>query len=623
MTVNPTWLQDARRVFPVRVDLPIVTAYAAVHTGTFGTVSSCAPTTRAPQAEVVVGAAGGCTYHGQVSFDTTSLPYDTPIVSATLRLYTPAQTPATGVQVYPNAAPSNGGVVRQLVSWEPPNWASAPALSAGTGGVAQSGSDGHWQSWDVTTLVRQWVQNAHTNGGLTLVGSGAPVAFASPLGAGSDSPAGAPSLDITYAPRSATATAASSYSDSANYIYGVSGEFAANCSNKVCNSKIGVNTVGQGATGPTGGYGGTLYGAYIRVGAVLDCAGGMPAAQAGNSGSITDILNNAQNDFLIPIVDFLPNDNCLQYSTPGSWNQQVTYFANHISSYWKSNWIYFEIGNEPSTTQAPAKRGGCATSYGEYGCSALSYANIFAAAAQGLQSAMGASATYRVLTGGMLQPTAYVTSCYPPCTPPCADSGHNVNIDDVANAINEAEASPYSVAAAHLGVAVHPYKYNTSETTTYWKNYFNSRLYGANGYAGICGDLGTMLNLWTGQFSGMPVVFTEDNWSDHPTNETNCPNTPATLYTVGCEGTYLVDLFTWLQDHNSYALPYGSPVRLAWFTGADFSTLPEPFPLGIYTPGGSGGEKYFTTSYCPYDSNVAGNHSIANDFYELDVTGCY
>lgn len=49
---------------------------------------------------------------------------------------------------------------------------------------------------------------------------------------------------------------------------------------------------------------------------------------------------------------------------------------------------------------------------------------------------------------------------------------------------------------------------------------------------------------WTSWFPGLPVVFTEDDWSTQPNGETHCGNVN------GCEGTYLVDLFTWLNDHN-------------------------------------------------------------------------
>jgi hypothetical protein len=93
---------------------------------------------------------------------------------------------------------------------------------------------------------------------------------------------------------------------------------------------------------------------------------------------------------------------------------------------------------------------------------------------------------------------------------------------------------------------------------------------------------------------------------------TSCTNQSA------CEGTYLVDLFTWLADHNSYANSSSSAVRLAWFTGVDFPGK----PLGLYSTYGA--DKNFNTAYCPNSSNVAGTHSVANAFFWLDWnTACY
>ncbi len=102
LNVDPTWLNDSRRVFPVTLDLPIMTADGAANTDVFGTASSCVPNATIPQA-VVVGTENGCTYNGQVSFDLSSLPAGASIVSATLNMYTPNQTGPTGVQVLQNA----------------------------------------------------------------------------------------------------------------------------------------------------------------------------------------------------------------------------------------------------------------------------------------------------------------------------------------------------------------------------------------------------------------------------------------------------------------------------------------------------------------------------------------
>jgi len=309
VSVDPAWLNDPGRVFPATLDLPIVTAYSSAQTGLWGTVNNCAPNQPAPQTEVVVGVAGGCTYNGQTYFDLTSLPLDTPIMTATLRLYTPTQTTATGVQVYPNA-PSAAFNPTTL-----PSWASAPAIS-GTTGIVQNGSDGHWQSWDVTNLVQQWVGDNTTNAGLTLVGNGTPLRFALTLGAGTDAATLAPYLDITYDPR--PAARGQNYYDGARTIYGISGSFGEDfdrCSTmKACDQGlITYNTVEH-----------QLGGAFVRFGVNLDCASDMPQngpqptswwfsgsghnptkANQGDDVDVVTLVRRAYQAGLIPIVNFL------------------------------------------------------------------------------------------------------------------------------------------------------------------------------------------------------------------------------------------------------------------------------------------------------------------------------
>ncbi len=176
LTVDPAWLHAAGRVFPVTLDLPLDTGSALADTGTAATVSSCQPTAAAVNTEVVVGTENGCAYNGQLSFDLSALPADAPILSATLRLYTPAPTTATGALVYPNAP--DPGASSGDGNAPPLSWATAPTVMTGSVGLAQSGSDGHWQSWDVTALAQCWAQDGGSNNGLTLAGGGAPVTSA-------------------------------------------------------------------------------------------------------------------------------------------------------------------------------------------------------------------------------------------------------------------------------------------------------------------------------------------------------------------------------------------------------------------------------------------------------------
>ncbi len=100
ISIDPAWLADPRRAFPVSVVLPVATTYAAIQTGQFGTLASCDPRLPALQTGIVVGAEDGCTDHGHVYFDASWLPSDRPILSATLRMYTPEHTGPTGVRVF-------------------------------------------------------------------------------------------------------------------------------------------------------------------------------------------------------------------------------------------------------------------------------------------------------------------------------------------------------------------------------------------------------------------------------------------------------------------------------------------------------------------------------------------
>jgi len=175
LTVDAAWLRDPARAFPVHLDLPVALAAQAAHSHLRGTVNSCTPNTPAAPT-LVVGLEGNCTYHGLLRFDVAQLRGDSQVATATLRLYTPNQTGPTGVLVYPNAP---AWQTEPRLGQPLPSWNGALAIS-GTVGIAQSASDGHWQSWDITSLVQQWIQHGRSyDTGITLVGTGTPVLFTS------------------------------------------------------------------------------------------------------------------------------------------------------------------------------------------------------------------------------------------------------------------------------------------------------------------------------------------------------------------------------------------------------------------------------------------------------------
>ncbi len=134
---------------------------------------------------------------------------------------------------------------------------------------------------------------------------------------------------------------------------------------------------------------------------------------------------------------------------------------------------------------------------------------------------------------------------------------------------------------------------------------------------------------------GIPVVFTEDNWSTNLTpnsiGNTNCKpggSTPTSQADIRqaeatCEGAYLVDLATWLTHHpsdsNSYRVYGSSPIRIAWFRGlAGADGL-----LGVYNDQQQ--DKTFPVTQCPLNGQVAGsNSSMANDYSVFALGGyCY
>lgn len=411
VTIDPTWLHAAGRVFPVAVDLPIATINSTLRSGLFGTINSCAPTTPAPPTDVIVGVSGGCTYRGVSYFDLSSLasiPATATVTAATLWLYTPSQTGTTGVQVYANS----GGSATPA---QPPSWNSAPPIASGASGIAQSGSAGHWQKWDVTSLIQQWAQDGTTNGGVTLESSGAPVRFASPAGGGTADPAIGPYLDISLAvtgtaggsgmsslsPLSPNAVAPAGYNastnpyyDTATFIYGEAGSYTADSLSTTGLNVLPSEAGGCSANGITCGSGQFRLSAahhnigaqYVRFSVQLACnsytqhgianpsapgpawwdtsdarplytytdANGSHIVDAdpNNIGDTLQLLLGAVSYHLIPIVVLQGNGQCPADMTPAMWQSQVEDFVtSYLYSYVgypTSAPIYFEIGNEPN-----------------------------------------------------------------------------------------------------------------------------------------------------------------------------------------------------------------------------------------------------------------------------------
>lgn len=633
VNVDQAWLHASTRTFPVELDIPISTATAADETGWFGTVNSCAPTTPALVASLLVGTEGSCTYHGVVYFDVSSLSPDTPIVAATLHLYAPNHPDSTGVQVFQNTSPSSPDW--QPLGWNRPSWATAPTIEPGAAGISENGGASPWKTWDVTGLVQRWVAQSDTNGGLTLASSNAPVLFAWPLGAANNDPTLAPYIDITYA----TVPSGVDTGATPHYIYGVSGGFTASDSTNtcaltelVCAGKIKVRTVAYDQQhAPTG-----LGAQYFRFDATLDCNNPQPGpgwwnnkAAEGNqdSGSIGQLVQRAaQIDTtakaplrLVPILDLTPDGTCPSYFTPTIWSEEAENLVDYIN-FWKyptTDEIDFEIGNEPNIHPS------------EYVFGPYKYSDLFKAAAQGLQTELAkyGYTNYHIITGGMLNPTAVHDPTCEDTTKPYPGFPPFYNIDWAKQAIQAATAAGIT----NLAVGVHPYHYNTTNMY-YFRNFYAL----GNKPANPCGYIDKMINMWSGIHSGsqtVPIFFTEDNWSDHPCPDhgpvfTGCKACPTSTVDA-CEGTYLVDLFTYMKDKYFPTTKGTDRFRVLWYRGADAldTYVPPKAPpdagawTGIYRYSGS--PKFAYIGQCPKVKNVVGTPAISQDYLNLRYQACY
>ena len=372
--------------------------------------------------------------------------------------------------------------------------------------------------------------------------------------------------------------------------------------------------------------GGPLGGSYIRIGVNLKCLGLTSPTHAywasaaanqgqGNIPDIPTVIQRAEVLGLIPIIDFLPAPGChilpLQF-----WSSETAQFVNDelVNDYpaGTGGSVYFEIGNEVNLNDSGFADNPGANNW-------TWYAGAFANAAAALNTALSQHGytSYRIITEGMSAPTAspLQSQCSDPTTP--ANDNYN-NISIAAQAI--ADATNKGVSLSVLAAGVHPYHYNTSDSG-YWRNYYTEYpgyigdgIFAYNTYAGPCGDLYQMLNTWLNSLSGVPVIFTEDNWTSNGGTTPDCGSDP------GCEGTYLVDLFTYLKDSASYYTnPQASAIRVMVYRGADDGS--GTHQLGIYQDGTTHKQIYLNA--CNNGGINNSQATIDNDYYQLRQAGCY
>ena len=469
LAIDHAWLNDPARVFPIHLDIPVVTAESAIRSGTFGTVNNCQPNKPASETDMIVGAENRCVYRGYAYFDVSSVPFDTAVGAATLWLYTRDQTGPTGVQIISNSIGSDDPS-------QSPSWNTVP-LAAVSAPLSQSDSKGHWQSWDVTDLVRGWVNDRRTNGGITLTGTDTLVRFASAFGANTTGPSITPYLDISYKDVQGERTGIGAndtpgpmpgvYYDTAPTIYG----FAQGSTpdfrqgNKVVLGPEASSAVPPCTpNGVTCGAGSLrlsmaakMHASFIRLGIQLACPAyqkqGLDPNKPGpkwwgsdrkhpyhglylkgynvqgtftevfDGGSLIDLLTAAQENNLIPIIEISANGYCNGPTAPSMWFNQVQDLIGYMYSAYNSEnpphllhtskMIYFEIGNEVNLAPFGNPRGGNVGAYtngpnfsSQKGT--YHYEDIFAAAARGLNRALVRYqfGRYRILTSGVIAPTS-------------------------------------------------------------------------------------------------------------------------------------------------------------------------------------------------------------------------
>jgi len=340
-------------------------------------------------------------------------------------------------------------------------------------------------------------------------------------------------------------------------------------------------------------------------------------------------------DNLIPVIDFLFPNKCgyapLQIGDAATEMQDFVHSV--LGQYTRNVSVYFELGNEVNYyqkyyAQSPGVPRKCQLKQ-PFHCEAVFtgshfnavYAQGFAKEAQALQAAMSSEShnKYWILTGSVLAPEANTNSSI--CGPHASQDAQGGTFDNYSIAQDALNAALNAgVAPRHLGIAVHPYHYNTHDTSQ-WHDYYGPLAvayhggqvitgYGAeeikrhlagelgpvqifgveNHYAGKCGDLDAMLKLWTQPIRykrhqyQLPLVFTEDNWTVNNGAGAGAAKTPTEVQNY-LDGAYLVDFMSWMnrwvRNHRD------KPVRVIWYRGSDSGE--SGYNLGLYSPGG--GEK--------------------------------
>jgi len=653
--VSQQWLQDPGRVYPLTVTTRVDTSRSDVYAGYTTGSQTCGARTQPMAAQLTVGGAAGCSSTGLVYFDTSQIPRQTNIASATLRMVSAGAVAANSVL----AQDAAGGAGAPAAA---PN--AVQALDQGTAlGLTQAVPDAGGVSWDVTAQAKRWALDLGSNQGLRLTSSTGATQLAS-VAAAATNPGLMPLLDLIVnptplplaagatgqgvAPRVAGPRAAPMSMDNASTIYGVGGGVSADCQGSppshVClmsnpwGAALPMSTVvGTQANGQTTGIGA----GFIRIGGQVPCVGTAPASwwdggfwtgtdpgKGDNQRGPADqraLLQAAYADHVIPVVDFNSPD-CSSITgisgyaiTPYQWQTDMVSFVDAMKGYTPANQqVYFEIGNEEDFR--PQYYQGL-DEYGRY----FHFKDVFATAAAALYWEIGSSrgpqwSWYRILTGG----TLYSGNQY------CLNNSQTSSVvepslDVSADAIAYAEqANTYydpgqaGVNWLVFGIAIHTYGYGSYMGQT-WPN--------SGLQSNLCQDLdltmGYIGSLQDELHYGYPIVITETNWQAGDWG-----------WYTNDEGNYMVDLMSYLYDNCYFTSmghcspgpinPANTQLRVLWFTGIDSSAGQTS---GLYDWGGA--EKSYkplpntrSVTYC-FSSMASKITTLSTGYYWLRNGTCW
>ena len=299
-------------------------------------------------------------------------------------------------------------------------------------------------------------------------------------------------------------------------------------------------------------------------------------------------MQNAYNDNLIPIVTFVQDAGCpFDVNNPNTnWQLAMEWFAYLMPQMSSSKFgtnppMHFEVGNEPDVTNdqfqhpipgAVANWASFPEWFGEGAGGLNAYlsqtvpAGYYPVGGGGYRYVPGHQAytNFHILAAGMAAPQVNMTSCA---------GGPPQQIYNIQQAI--LTAGGLAVPSFRLGVAAHPYSYDTyvpfvAQGYPYsFPNYYGL----GKGYFGPCGDIDQLIVNWDGYFPKLLQFATEDNYSSAPVLDSG-------QVATNLSAAYLMDLRTWLwyndgadgqwgYQNNGVWGERGYPFNLIWFNGID------------------------------------------------------